>query len=140
MKRALLLCLLFVSLAAAAQHKDEKAVRAVLDTQIAAWNRGDIPAFMEGYWKSDSLMFIGSRGLTYGWEQTLANYRKGYPDTAAMGRLSFGLLHVKRLSPEYYYVVGTWHLARSKGDVGGHYDLLFRKINGRWVIVSDHSS
>ena len=140
MKRTLLALLLFVSLSGAAQSRDEAAVRAVLDRQVAAWNRGDIPAFMEGYWKSDSLMFIGKNGIQWGWDKTLANYRKGYPDTATMGKLSFELLVVKRLAKDYYYVVGKWQLARSKGDVGGHYDLLFRKVKGRWVIVSDHTS
>lgn len=133
--------LLCCTLSASAQNnRDEVAVRAVLNKQVAAWNRGDIPGFMEGYWKSDSLLFIGSKGLTYGWAKTLANYQKGYPDTAAMGQLDFELLQVRRLSADYYYVVGKWHLARSKGDVGGHYDLLFRKVKGKWVIVSDHTS
>ncbi|RYY65945.1 MAG: DUF4440 domain-containing protein [Chitinophagaceae bacterium] len=140
MKRILLALCLFVTLSAAAQSRGEAAVRAVLDRQVTAWNRGDIPAFMEGYWKSDSLLFIGSKGLTYGWNKTLANYLKGYPDAATMGKLSFELLVVKRLAKDYYFVVGKWHLARSKGDVGGHYDLLFRKVKGRWVIVSDHTS
>ncbi|GAA4343308.1 YybH family protein [Flaviaesturariibacter amylovorans] len=140
MKRIFLLCLLFVSLTVVAQHRDEKEIRAVLGKQVVAWNRGDLPGFMEGYWKSDSLMFIGSKGLEYGWQDILGNYEKAYPDTVAMGKLTFNLLHVKRLSPEYYYVVGKWHLARTKGDQGGHFNLLFRKIRGRWVIVSDHSS
>ncbi|RYY83766.1 MAG: DUF4440 domain-containing protein [Chitinophagaceae bacterium] len=140
MKHFLLALFLVASFAVGAQSRDEAAVRAVLNKQVAAWNRGDIPAFMTGYWKSDSLLFIGSKGLTYGWAPTLANYQKGYPDTAAMGKLSFELLVVRRLSHEYYFVVGKWHLARSKGDVGGHYDLLFRKVKGRWVIVSDHTS
>ncbi|GAB4093270.1 YybH family protein [Flaviaesturariibacter terrae] len=140
MKRLLLACMLLAALSGAAQSRDEAAVRAVLDRQVAAWNRGDIPGFMEGYWKSDSLMFIGKSGIQWGWQKTLANYQKGYPDTATMGQLSFELLQLRRLSKEYYFVVGKWHLARSKGDVGGHYDLLFRKVKGRWVIVSDHTS
>ncbi|RYY41464.1 MAG: DUF4440 domain-containing protein [Chitinophagaceae bacterium] len=140
MKKLMFALLLFASIQAVAQKSDEAAVRAVLQKQVDAWNQGNIPAFMEGYWKSDSLMFIGSKGLTYGWAQTLANYQKGYPDAAAMGQLSFELLQVRRLSSKYYFVVGRWHLARSKGDVGGHYDLLFRKVKGRWVIVSDHTS
>jgi hypothetical protein len=145
MKRLILLTFLFASLSVAAQKKgaargDEAAVRAVLGKQVAAWNRGDIPGFMEGYWKSDSLMFIGSKGLKWGWQKTLEGYQKGYPDTATMGKLSFDLLVVKQLSKEYFFVVGKWHLARSIGDVGGHYDLLFRKVKGRWVIVSDHTS
>lgn len=123
-----------------AQTKDETQIRKILDLQTRAWNRGDIEGFMKGYWENDSLMFIGKSGVTYGWQGTLENYKKGYPDTAAMGKLSFNILHVKRLSGEYYYVVGKWYLSRSIGDVNGHYNLLFRKIRNRWVIIADHSS
>jgi hypothetical protein len=123
-----------------AQSKDELQIRSLLQTQVDAWNRGDLVGFMQTYWKSDSLMFIGKSGIKWGWDQTLANYKKGYPDTAAMGKLSFNILQVKRLSVMYYYVVGKWMLTRSIGDLSGHYDLLLRKIKGRWVIISDHSS
>lgn len=123
-----------------AQSRDEVAIRKILDEQTNAWNRGDIDNFMKGYWENDSLMFIGKTGVTYGWTNTLNNYKKGYPDTAAMGKLIFNLLQVKKISKEYYHITGKWFLKRSIGDVGGHYTLLFRKINGRWVIVSDHSS
>ena len=119
---------------------DEAAVRKVLATQNAAWNRGDVDAFMVGYWHSDSLMFIGKTGVTYGWQNTLNNYKKGYPDTAAMGKLKFNILHIKKLSSLYYSVVGKWFLTRSIGNVDGHFTLLFRKINGNWLIISDHSS
>ena len=95
---------------------------------------------MKGYWENDSLMFIGKSGVTYGYKNTLENYKKGYPDTAAMGKLAFTLIQVKKLSKEYYHVTGKWFLNRSVGDIGGHYTLLFRKINGQWVIISDHSS
>jgi hypothetical protein len=95
---------------------------------------------MKGYWESDSLMFIGKSGVTYGWQNTLNNYKKGYPDTATMGKLNFTIIKVKRLSGEYYQVVGKWHLKRSIGDLSGHYTLLFQKIKGDWVIVTDHSS
>ena len=95
---------------------------------------------MKGYWENDSLMFIGKSGVTYGYKNTLENYKKNYPDTAAMGKLTFTLIQVKRLSPEYYHVTGKWHLKRTIGDIGGHYTLLFRKIKGQWVIISDHSS
>ena len=123
-----------------AQSKNELVIRNILTTQTAAWNRGDIDSFMKGYWENDSLMFIGKSGVTYGWVNTLNNYKKGYPDTAAMGTLTFTLIQVKKLSKEYYHITGKWFLKRSIGDVGGHYTLLFRKINGQWVIVSDHSS
>jgi hypothetical protein len=123
-----------------AQTKDEMAIRTILQTQETNWNQGALENFMEGYWKNDSLMFIGKSGITYGWQKILDNYKKGYPDTTAMGKLFFDLIEIKQLSPEYFYVVGKWMLKRSIGDLSGHYDLLLRKIKGKWVIVADHSS
>ncbi len=123
-----------------AQTKDEQNIRSLIDEQRQAWNRGDIEGFMGTYWQSDSLMFIGKSGVTYGWQNTLNNYKKGYPDTAAMGKLKFDLLEIKRLSEMYFFVVGKWHLTRSIGDIGGHFTLLFKKVKNKWVIVADHSS
>lgn len=140
MKKIFLPVLIFISFAALAQTDDEKEIRKVLAGQNEAWNRGDVDAFMVGYWENDSLMFIGSSGITYGYRNTLANYKKRYPDTTAMGKLIFTLIEVKRLSAEYYHVTGKWNLQRSIGDLAGHFTLVFRKIAGRWVIVSDHSS
>ncbi|MFN8288639.1 MAG: DUF4440 domain-containing protein [Chitinophagaceae bacterium] len=123
-----------------AQSKDETAIRELMSRQSEAWNRGDIDAFMKGYWESDSLMFVGKSGVTYGYNNTLQNYKKGYPDTAAMGKLTFTLIRLKKLSGKYYFVVGKWYLKRSIGDISGHFNLLFEKINGQWVIITDHSS
>ena len=132
--------LVIISFSVFSQTKDEKEVRNVLATQNAAWNRGDVDAFMVGYWENDSLMFIGKSGVTYGYKNTLSNYKKNYPDTATMGKLTFTLIQVKQLSPEYFHVTGKYYLTRTIGDASGHFTLLFRKINGKWVIISDHSS
>src|SRR3954468_22208781 len=123
-----------------AQSTDEQAIRAVMDKQVREWNNGNIPAFMETYAKTDSLMFIGSKGITYGWDSTLARYKRNYPDKAAMGKLSFELKEMKQLSERYYYVVGKFILEREKGNVSGHFDLLFEKIRGKWLIIADHTS
>jgi ketosteroid isomerase-like protein len=142
MKKFTLFLLMSISVTAFAQtkDKDEAIIRKILDDQTTAWNRGDIENFMSGYWENDSLLFIGKSGITSGWKQTLANYKKGYPDTAAMGKLSFNIIQVKRLSGMYFSVVGKWNLTRSIGDLSGHYTLLFRKVKGKWVIIQDHSS
>jgi ketosteroid isomerase-like protein len=140
MKKALICLVLFVTVTASAQKNDEVKISRLLAAQTEAWNRGDIESFMQGYWKSDSLMFIGKNGVTRGWQATLENYKKGYPDTAAMGKLSFDLITMKSLSPNYFFVVGKWMLKRSIGDLSGHYNLLLRKIAGKWVIIADHSS
>ncbi|MBK6827026.1 MAG: nuclear transport factor 2 family protein [Chitinophagaceae bacterium] len=140
MKLLLSLFLLGSSYLLAAQSKDEKAILKMLDTQNQAWNRGDVSGFMKGYWENDSLMFIGKSGVTYGYQNTLENYKKGYPDTAAMGKLTTKQIKMIRVSKQYYFIVGKWYLKRSIGDISGHYNLLVRKINGEWVIVADHSS
>lgn len=125
---------------AAAQNKDEQSIRLLIEEQRLAWNTGNLEKFMQTYWQSDSLMFIGKSGITYGWQKTLDNYKRGYPDTATMGKLDFELLEIKRLSVMYFFVVGKWHLSRSVGDVEGHFTLLFKKVKNKWVIVADHSS
>ena len=140
MKLFLFIVVISLSLSSLAQSKDETEVRNVLARQSSSWNRGDIDAFMVGYWENDSLMFIGKSGVTYGYTKTLANYKKNYPDTTVMGKLTFTLIQVKQLSPEYFHVTGKYYLTRTIGDASGHFTLVFRKINGKWVITSDHSS
>ena len=134
------LILTLAALHTTAQGSEDAAIRKVLSDQEAAWNRADIEGFMEGYWNSDSLLFIGSRGVTRGWQPTLDSYKKGYPDAAAMGKLTFTVLSLQVLSPESAYIIGKWHLARSKDELGGHFTLLWKKIEGKWVIVADHTS
>jgi ketosteroid isomerase-like protein len=136
----LFLAITCVALPIAAQDNDEKEILGILGRQTEAWNRGNLKGFMNGYWENDSLMYIGKGGVTYGFASTLLSYQRNYGDTARMGKLTFQILHVMRLSDDHYYVVGKWFLRRSAGDVGGHYTLLWRKIRGQWVIVADHSS
>jgi ketosteroid isomerase-like protein len=133
-------CGLLLAVICSAQDRDKATILGILDRQTQAWNRGDLENFMKGYWKSDSLCFIGKSGVTYGWQNTLNNYQKGYPDTAAMGKLKFDILSVQRLSADYFHIIGKWQLQRTAGNLSGHYTLLFRRINGEWVIVADHSS
>lgn len=136
----LLICATLSYFGLLAQSKADGEIRALLDRQAAAWNRGDLIGFMDGYWENDSLMYIGKSGVTYGYAKTLASYQKNYGDTARMGKLRFDLIEVRRLSPRYHLVVGKWSLRRHVGDIGGYYTLIFERIKKRWVIVSDHSS
>src|SRR4029079_2949773 len=140
MKMKFLPLFLIVSTLVHSQSNEEKTIRQLLATQTESWNRGDIEGFMQTYWKSDSLMFIGKTGVHFGWQETLDNYKKGYPDTTAMGKLYFDIIAIKKLSPDYYYVGGKWMLKRSIGDLSGHYDLLLKKIGDKWYIIADHSS
>ncbi|WP_423736953.1 YybH family protein [Chitinophaga caseinilytica] len=142
MRKLLLSTTIFISAIASASAQDpaETRIRQVMQTQLEAWNRGDIVAFMDTYWKSDSLLFIGSKGLTYGWQATLDNYKKAYPGKEGMGQLAFKLLEFKKLGNDAYFVVGKWQLTRTIGNLDGHFSILLRRINGEWKIVADHSS
>lgn len=145
MKKLLVLLLVISTSVIVAQKPnspDRMLILKVLREQQVAWNDGRIEDFMNGYWQSDSLVFIGKRGVTKGWKQTLANYKKSYPDKTSMGVLTFTILSVEILSKTSAHVVGKWNLKReaSKGDLEGHFTLLFKKIDHHWVIVSDHSS
>jgi ketosteroid isomerase-like protein len=111
----------------------------LMKRQEAAWNNGDIGGFMKYYWKSDSLKFIGKSGITYGWQKTLDNYKKNYPDKAAMGKLTFEIKSAEQLSDQSVYIIGSWNLERER-PVGGYFTLLWKKIKGEWVIVADHTS
>jgi uncharacterized protein (TIGR02246 family) len=122
-------------------EKDKAQILSILDRQTHAWNNGDVSNFMKGYWESDSLMYIGKSGVTYGYNKTLENYKKNYPNKATMGTLAFDIIKVNFIASDACLVVGKWHLTRpEKGDVGGHYTLLWKKLNGEWVIIADHSS
>ncbi len=140
MKNILLFLFLLFASVAYAQSAAEKTIRSIMADQERAWNRADLEGFMDGYWRSDSLRFIGSRGLTYGWQQTLDNYKKSYPGPEAMGQLKFTILSVEILSKRSAYVIGKWELTREAGNLSGHYTLLWKKMKGKWVIVADHSS
>ena len=139
MIRILLIALLLYPCTVIAQTDDAR-IRAVLDKQMKAWNEGSIEHYMQGYWNSDSLVFIGKSGPTYGYKETLERYKRSYSNTAKMGKLSFEILQVRQLSRDYYFVLGKWALERTVGDVGGSFTLLFRKIKREWRIVADHSS
>jgi len=141
MKQLLLITFIACSLCFRAQRHsaDVSQVLANMDQQEASWNRGDVRAFMDHYWHSDSLKFIGSKGVTYGWQKTLDNYIKGYPTKEAMGILKFSVIEATQLSPTSIYVIGKWELQKEK-PAGGHFTLLWKKINRQWVIVADHTS
>ncbi|MCJ0741222.1 YybH family protein [Pedobacter montanisoli] len=137
----ILVVLLLITLKVSAQSpKDKEAILNVLEQQRLAWNKGDVEKYMQGYWKSDSLLFVGKNGPTYGWQKTLDNYKKGYPDKAAMGVLTFGIKKVEFLAKDKAFVLGSWHLQREKDEPKGYFTLILKKIDGLWKVVVDHSS
>jgi ketosteroid isomerase-like protein len=138
--KALLVFLVALCCYCSSYAQNKEAVMKVLEDQRQAWNRGDIDNYMQGYWKSDSLVFVGKTAPVYGWQGTLDRYKKSYPGKAAMGELTFDIIQVKILDDHNAFVLGGWHLKREKDAPGGYFTLWFRKINGEWKIVCDHTS
>lgn len=135
-KTVLLLLLLTFTL----NFSQEKEILTVLHKQQTAWNNGDLETFMSGYWKNDSLLFIGSNGPAYGWQKTLDNYKKTYPSKEKMGTLEFSDITVKPLGKDYAFVFGKWKLIREKDTPNGVYTLIFQKFKEGWKIISDHTN
>ena len=141
MKKIIILLLLSVAMNARAQKTtDKQAILNLLEQQRGDWNKGDLEAFMQGYWKSDSLLFVGESGPTYGWQKTLDNYKKGYPDKASMGVLTFGIKKVELITKDRAFVLGSWNVKSEKEELKGFFTLLLRKIEGVWKVIVDHSS
>lgn len=119
---------------------DRGAIQAVLSAQQAAWNRGDVDAFLVGYWHSPELTFSGSSGVSRGWDGVMARYKKNYPDRAAMGQLDFSELEFRFLGLDAALVLGKWHLQRESGDIGGVFSLVWQRFPDGWKIIHDHTS
>jgi len=119
---------------------DRSAFTAVLNAQQNAWNLGDVDTFLQGYWRSPELTFSGTGGIARGWEGVLARYKEHYPNREAMGQLEFSGLETRFLGQDAALVLGHWHLARQKGDVGGVFSLVFERFPEGWRIIHDHTS
>ena len=119
---------------------DREAIGAVLREQQAAWNRGDVDAFLTGYWRSPELTFSGSSGVARGWDGVMARYKKSYPDRAAMGQLDFSELEFRFLGPDAALVLGRYHLKREKDEPNGVFSLVFQRFPEGWKIIHDHTS
>lgn len=116
-----------------------EVISALMKEQENDWNNFNIDGFMKHYWNNDSLKFIGSKGITYGWKQTLANYRKNYSDKEKMGKLFFTNHLIEVIDNNNAIVCGNWIIKRKDSEIGGNYTLLWKKVNGKWVIVVDHT-
>jgi uncharacterized protein (TIGR02246 family) len=114
-------------------------IRQIMNQQAQAWSNKDLEGFMEPYWHSDSMRFMGSKGVTLGWKATLERYQKNYTKDK-MGKLIFNDLHFEILSPEAAWVDGQWTLLLPDRNAVGRFSLLWKKMDGKWQIVADHSS
>jgi hypothetical protein len=120
--------------------KDSLLIVKTLFQQQAVWNRGDIDAFMEGYIKSDALVFSGASGPIYGWDATRARYKKTYSNRILMGTLKFDILSMKLLSSKVVQLQGKFYLTRDIEDSSGYFTLTWLKKQSQWLIISDHTS
>ncbi|MHB8906336.1 MAG: YybH family protein [Melioribacteraceae bacterium] len=142
MKKYILLTALIFAVSLKAQtiaDDDKTAILNVLEQQRICWNKGDLAGYMRGYWKSDSTRFIGKSGIKYGWNATFESYKKGYPNKEMMGTLIFKVISIESLNPKSVLMIGKWDLDR-KEKTGGYFTLIWKKINGEWLITTDHSS
>lgn len=149
------LCLFAGTAQGASKPSPQDQIRRVLEDQVAAWNRGDIDSFMRGYWDSPDLIFTSGGNVRRGWQTTLENYHKSYPDRAHMGELSFTDLEIHLLTSPgdtvstatAAWVLGRWRLKRADDEPHGIFTLIFRKFpkadgasEGAWKIIHDHTS
>ncbi len=114
-------------------------IKQIMQRQSDAWNARDIEGFMEPYWHSDSLRFMGKSGVTLGWNATLARYKKNYKPSE-MGKLEFTDLYFNHINDETAWVDGKWTLFRTNDTLSGHFSLLWKRMDEKWQIVADHSS
>jgi hypothetical protein len=135
-----LVILVFLLEACSSVSSIQQEIKSTMESQQVSWNTGDLVGFMNGYWESDSLRFLGKDGVTLGWKSSLERYQRSYPSKDKMGMLRFEDLRIEVLNGKNAYVDGRWNLFRSTDTLSGHFTLLWKRINGRWVIVSDHSS
>lgn len=136
--------LLFLSCASYGQPTDphpwQRDLQSLLDAQVVAWNNGDLMSYMDGYWKSDSLLFTSGGNIRRGWQTTLDAYRKNYPTKEAMGKLLFSDLEFHLLSPESAWILGRWELSRNGERPHGLFTLVARRLPSGWKIIHDHTS
>jgi beta-aspartyl-peptidase (threonine type) len=130
-----------VALSQTPPPEEAKAIRAVLDAQVAAWNKGDLDGFMAGYWKSPGLSFYSGKTKLRGWQATLDRYRKRYQtDGKEMGKLSFSDLDIERIGSEHALVRGRFQLMLKEESPSGLFTLILKKLPEGWRIIHDHTS
>ncbi|WP_299160414.1 nuclear transport factor 2 family protein [uncultured Tenacibaculum sp.] len=145
MRKLILIAFVFIGISCQKETEktpeatDKKEILAIMKSQEKAWSNHDLEGFMQGYWKNDSLKFYGSSGLTYGWNKTLANYKKGYPTKDHSGNLKFKVNDISKINNNAYFVMGEYHLTRPIGNANGVFMIIFKKINGEWKIIADTS-
>ncbi|TRX63283.1 DUF4440 domain-containing protein [Carboxylicivirga sp. M1479] len=150
MRKVLLLVGMSILLFACAPKQNEQVLRPVdelvrqdilsqMEASSQCWNKGDFEGYMQVYWQSDSLQFMGLNNITHGWQQTLDNYKRGYPTAAHRGVLSYAFKHFNQVADDCVIVVGSYHLEREMSNAEGNFSLVWKRIDGQWKIILDHT-
>ncbi|CAM1333505.1 Nuclear transport factor 2 family protein [Tenacibaculum aestuariivivum] len=121
------------------EQVEKGEILSVMKAQEKAWSNHNLENYMNGYWKNDSLKFYGSSGITYGWDKTLANYKKAYPTKDYSGKLNFKVVDISKVTEKSYFVMGEYYLTRKVGNTNGVFMIIFKKIKGTWKIIADTS-
>ncbi len=134
-----------IGAAIAQSDKDDAAIRAALQAQAVAWNNADLDGFMSYYLRSEKLKFVGKNGVQYGWQPLYERYQKNYPGKEGMGKLQFDIIENERLASDIFQTIGKWELKRTTKDgseetLGGYFTLTWHKVNGKWLIIADHTN
>ena len=140
MKTILISVILLLSALSVSAQDATDEIKQILMRQQQCWNQGDLNCFMNGYWESEDLKFVGKSGVTKGWQATLDRYKKAYPDRKTMGKLTFSQLKMQQIAGKTALVIGNWKLEREEDDLEGWFSLVWKKMKGKWVIIADHSS
>jgi len=135
-----MLSVITIAMPATSEEATKSAIRSVLDAQAAAWNRGDIEGYMDGYDRSPNTEFVGGDSISRGWQTVLDRYKRNYNSREKMGTLTFSDLEITVLNKDAALVLGRWRLKRANDEPHGTFTLLFRKTKAGWRIVHDHSS
>lgn len=125
----------------AVDTKTRNDITTAMEASRDCWNKGNLDCFMEVYWKSDLLRFIGQNGITFGYDKVLNNYKKKYSTPEARGTLNYDLISMEFLDHDTVLLLGKYTIKKEAGeDISGHYSLIWRKIKGKWKITVDHTS
>jgi len=143
MLKKIIFSLLFIPLVTYSQNlssSDSLKIINVLETQKIAWNNNDIDEFMNGYFNSEKLVFSGKSGPVYGWKSTKERYLTKYNSKELMGNLKFDIDNIFLVKRGVAILLGKFYLKREIGDASGFFTLVFKKVKGKWYIISDHTS
>ncbi len=120
--------------------KSKEIILKAMSDQQECWNNTDLECFMSYYHHSDSIQFVAKNGVNYGWDNIYKSYQIGFPNAEAMGKLTYTIIDVELYGKKHAMVTGKFELERKNDKPSGYFTLIWEKIDGKWLIISDHTS